>query len=106
MRSLLSLTAIIILSGCASESPEIIAYSLEEQAMVIDDVCLVETKAEEETVADYEDEEIFITATAAPEEGEQFALSIGNEIEDTLRSLRKKEAFIDRKARFLGYDGK
>ena len=96
----------MLLAGCASESPEVIAYSLEEQAMVIDDVCLVETAAKEETISDYEDEEIFVTATAAPEEGEQFALSLGNEIEDTLRSLRKKEAFIDRKARFLGYDGK
>ncbi|MBP5627043.1 hypothetical protein J6X96_02610 [bacterium] len=105
MRFLLSLTALLLLAGCASESPDVIAYSLEEQAMVIDDVCLVETKAKEETT-DYEDEEVFVTATAAPEEGEQFALSLGNEIEDTLRSLRKKEAFIDRKARFLGYDGK
>lgn len=105
MRFLLSLTALLLLAGCASESPDIIAYSLEEQAMVIDDVCLVETKAKEEPI-DYEDEEVFVTATAAPEEGEQFALSVGNEIEDTLRSLRKKEAFIDRKARFLGYDGK
>ena len=96
----------LLLFGCAAAEQSKPTYSLEEQAMVIDDVCLVETKAEEETVADYEDEEIFITATAAPEEGEQFALSIGNEIEDTLRSLRKKEAFIDRKARFLGYDGK
>ena len=106
MRFLLSLTALMLLAGCASESPEVIAYSLEEQAMVIDDVCLVETAAKEETISDYEDEEIFVTATAAQEEGEQFALSLGNAIEDTLRSLRKKEAFIDRKARFLGYDGK
>ena len=106
MRFLLSLTALLLLAGCASESPEVIAYSLEEQAMVIDDICLVETPAKEETISDYEDEEIFVTATAAPEEGEQFALSLGNEIEDTLRSLRKKEAFIDRKARFLGYEGK
>ncbi len=106
MRFLLSLTALLLLAGCASEFPEVIAYSLEEQAMVIDDVCLVETTVKEEEVQNYEDEEIFVTATAAPEEGEQFALSLGNEIEDTLRSLRKKEAFIDRKARFLGYDGK
>ena len=106
MRFLLSLTALMLLAGCASESPEIIAYSLEEQAMVIDDVCLVETTAKEETISDYGDEEIYVTATAAPEEGEIFALSLGNEIEDTLRSLRKKEELIDRKARFLGYDGK
>ena len=106
MRSLLSLTVVLLLAGCASESPNITAYSLEEQAAAIDNVCLVEAAAKEEMTADYEDGEIFITATAAPEEGEQFALSLGNEIEDTLRSLRKKEAFIDRKARFLGYDGK
>ena len=45
MRFLLSLTALLLLAGCASESP----------AMVIDDVCLVETPAQEETVQDYVD---------------------------------------------------
>ena len=94
----------LLLFGCAAAEQSKPTYSLEEQAMIIDDVCLTvsEPKKEEFEIGD---DEVYVTATQAPEEGEIFALSVGNEIEDTLRSLRTKEEFIDRKARFLGYDG-
>lgn len=103
MRFLL-LPIALLLFGCAAAEQSKPTYSLDEQAMVIDDVCLTVSEPKEEM--EFGDEEVYVTATEAPEEGEIFALSLGNEIEDTLRSLRKKEEFIDRKARFLGYDGK
>ena len=102
MRFLL-LPIALLLFGCAAAEQSKPTYSLDEQAMVIDDVCLAVSEPKEEEF-EMGDDEVYVTATKAPKEGEIFALSVGNEIEDTLRSLRKKEEFIDRKARFLGYD--
>jgi hypothetical protein len=109
MRYLL-LTALLVLAGCASEKPR--AYSesaLHLDAVAIDQECLnASPKADFTFDADPEgDDEVYVSAVPAPREGEIFALALENDIEDTLRSLRKKEAFIDKRARFLGYeDGK
>lgn len=109
MRYLL-ITALILLAGCASEAPRT-AYnsSLHLDAVEIDQEALKSAPQNEFSFPEDQEfeDEVYVSAVPAPREGEIFALAVENDIEDTLRSLRKKEAFIDKRARFLGYeDGK
>ncbi|MBR5623548.1 hypothetical protein IKW72_00875 [bacterium] len=106
----LSIIALILLAGCASEAPRT-AYdaALHLDAVEIDQECLNAAPQPGQVFDEGMDgdDEVYVSAVPAPREGEIFALALENDIEDTLRSLRKKEAFIDKRARFLGYeDGK
>ncbi len=106
----LSLAVTAILAGCASETPKSGECAmLHVEALEIDQECLKSAPKPADTFdIDLDsDDEIYVSAVPAPAEGEIFALAVENDVEDTLRSLRKKEAFIDKRARFLGYeDGK
>lgn len=108
LKSALVLTAALLLAACASQTAAP-AADLERQAAEIDSLCLRSAGApadrgtrftREDALAD----ELYATALPLPDEGELFALAEDQEAEDRLRSLRAKEAVIDRRARFLGYD--
>lgn len=105
MRTLLILFSLLLLSACASQPAAVALDCPEDQTAQIDAACLSVTApaAESWSEEDLEADEIYQTAVKMKREGELFALAEDTELEDLMRSLRKKEAFIDRKAKILGY---